>query len=147
MFSLGASVRSEVSLEDTHPLQHCADSATTGRKWDISKRFKDFLKFETKLVKNFSEEDLAGAFSSRCPSRACASMFVCADMQSQATNQQSPPLNIWAHVWGGAGSAGREPIPEKNFFLSNSPSFVEHRRWRLEMYINSLAHCPVVAQR
>jgi len=25
--------------------------------------------------------------------------------------------------------AGREPIPEKNFFLSNSPSFIEHRRW------------------
>lgn len=40
---------------------------------------------------------------------------------------------------------GREPCPEKNFFLSNSPSFIEHRRWRLEMYINSLAHCPVVA--
>ena len=71
-----------------------------GRKWDISKRFKDFLRFEAKLVKSFSEEQLAG----------------------------------------------REPMPEKNYFLSNSPSFVEHRRWRLEMYINSLAHCPAVAQ-
>lgn len=71
----------------------------SGRKWDISKRFKDFIKFEAKLIKHFSEEDLAG----------------------------------------------REPLPEKNYFLSNSPSYVEHRRWRLEMYINSLAHCPVVA--
>eukprot|EP00802_Teleaulax_amphioxeia_P028020 Tamp_29552.p1 GENE.Tamp_29552~~Tamp_29552.p1 ORF type:complete len:241 (-),score=48.17 Tamp_29552:46-717(-) len=75
----------------------CVNAA--GRKWDVSKRFKDFLKFENKLIKNFNEDALAG----------------------------------------------REPIPEKNFFLSNSPSFVEHRRWRLEMYINSLAHCPVVA--
>ena len=40
---------------------------------------------------------------------------------------------------------GREPLPEKNFFLTNSPSFIEHRRWRLEMYINALAHCPVIA--
>ena len=22
---------------------------------------------------------------------------------------------------------GREPLPEKNFFLTNSPSFIEHR--------------------
>ena len=71
----------------------------SGRKWDISKRFKDFIKFEAKLTKHFSDEELAG----------------------------------------------REPLPEKNYFLSNSPSYVEHRRWRLEMYINSLAHCPVVA--
>mmetsp|Transcript_65068 Transcript_65068/g.155224 ORF Transcript_65068/g.155224 Transcript_65068/m.155224 type:complete len:208 (+) Transcript_65068:107-730(+) len=70
-----------------------------GRKWDIVKRFRDFMQFEAKLMASFPEEHLAG----------------------------------------------REPIPEKNFFLSNSPSFIEHRRWRLEMFINSLAHCPAVA--
>mmetsp|Transcript_24836 Transcript_24836/g.56061 ORF Transcript_24836/g.56061 Transcript_24836/m.56061 type:complete len:209 (-) Transcript_24836:111-737(-) len=75
----------------------CVNAA--GNKWDVAKRFRDFVNFEKKLTATFSESDLEG----------------------------------------------REPLPEKNFFLSNSPSFVEHRRWRLEMYINSLAHCPVVA--
>lgn len=75
----------------------CVNAA--GRKWDISKRYRDFMLFENQLMKNFTEADLAG----------------------------------------------REPLPEKNFFLTNSPSFIEHRRWRLEMFINSLAHCPVVA--
>mmetsp|Transcript_10813 Transcript_10813/g.21713 ORF Transcript_10813/g.21713 Transcript_10813/m.21713 type:complete len:209 (+) Transcript_10813:240-866(+) len=75
----------------------CVNAA--GRKWDISKRYRDFISFEGQLMKHFSEADLAG----------------------------------------------REPLPEKNFFLTNSPSFIEHRRWRLEMFINSLAHCPVVA--
>uniref|UniRef100_A0A7S0W349 PX domain-containing protein n=1 Tax=Hemiselmis tepida TaxID=464990 RepID=A0A7S0W349_9CRYP len=75
----------------------CVNAA--GKKWDITKRYNDFVTFEHRLVKSFSEEDLAG----------------------------------------------REPCPEKNFFLSNSPSFIEHRRWRLEMYLNSLAHCPVIS--
>mmetsp|Transcript_51128 Transcript_51128/g.102152 ORF Transcript_51128/g.102152 Transcript_51128/m.102152 type:complete len:211 (+) Transcript_51128:73-705(+) len=75
----------------------CVNAA--GRKWDIQKRYKDFLAFESQLLRQFSEADLAG----------------------------------------------REPLPEKNYFLSNSPSFIEHRRWRLEMFLNSLAHCPVVA--
>uniref|UniRef100_A0A7S0QGV0 PX domain-containing protein n=1 Tax=Cryptomonas curvata TaxID=233186 RepID=A0A7S0QGV0_9CRYP len=75
----------------------CVNAA--GRKWDVSKRFRDFQSFERKLVRTFSESDLEG----------------------------------------------REPLPEKNFFLTNSPSFIEHRRWRLEMYINALAHCPVIA--
>jgi hypothetical protein len=44
----------------------------TGRKWDISKRFKDFIKFENKLVKSFSEAALAGVCcASLCPLYLC----------------------------------------------------------------------------
>ena len=73
-------------------LRLCLDP---GRKWDISKRFKDFLKFESKLIRNFNDDALAGLSvcvwcylrapaSCMCVPRAC--VCLCASTMCKHTS-------------------------------------------------------------